>query len=140
MDSERDLYKKAEKRVKQKKGFFVHLSVYISVGIFFFVMNMVTDPYETWFFFPLMPWGVGLLIHYFTTFGFPGSNILSDDWEREELEKEIERLQAMKRLKNRKEGLDLEPEETQDDQLDLDDLPKVKQKQKTRRWDDQDLV
>lgn len=138
---DRNIYKKAEQRVKKKKGFYVHLSVYISVGIFFFAMNMATDPYDTWFFFPLMPWGIGLLIHYFTTFGFPGSKILTEDWEREELEREIERLQAMKRLKdnNNTPPLRREPK-MEDDQLHLDDLKKMKEKERAKRWNDQDLV
>lgn len=136
---DKDIYRKAAKRVKQKKGFYIHLSVFISVGIFFFTMNMVTDPYDTWFFFPLMPWGVGLLIHYFTTFGFPGSKILTEDWEQEELEKEIQRLQALKQLESRMNSPKEDPK-IEEEQLDLEDLKKVNEKQKARRWNDQDLV
>lgn len=138
---DRDIYKKAEKRVKQKKGFFVHFSVYLAVGIFFFAMNMATDPHDIWFFFPLLPWGVGILIHYFTTFGLPGTKILSDEWEREELEKEIERLQAMRNLEMKKNSYNDDPEPVgEEEQLDLEDLRKVKKKQKAQRWNDQDLV
>ncbi len=66
------IYRKARKRVKQKKGFFIHFSVYIAVGVFFLTMNLVTDPWDLWFFYPLLPWGVALLIHYFSIFGLPG--------------------------------------------------------------------
>jgi len=80
-------YKAAQKRVKQKKGFFVHFAVYLSVGLFFFLMNLATFEGDWWFFFPLLPWGMGLGIHYLITFGFPGSGVLSREWEEKELQK-----------------------------------------------------
>ena len=84
---------RAKKRVEDKKGFYTHLSVYLSVGTFFFVMNILTWSGEFWFFFPLLPWGIGLLIHYFTTFGLPFSKILSADWEEEQLTKELQKIE-----------------------------------------------
>ena len=73
------IYKEAKKKVAAKKGFYWHMSIFFIVGMFFFVMNMVTmdgDP-ELWFFFPLLPWSVGLAIHYLAGFGLPGSKILT---------------------------------------------------------------
>ena len=129
----KDIYQKAHKRVKQKKGFFTHFGVFVSVGIFFFLMNMLTDPFELWFFFPLLPWSIGLMIHYFATFGLPGTKILTEEWEQEELAKEIQRLK-------RERGYQ-EPEDTQgeipseeQEELKLKDLKKVKRKEK--RWDE----
>ncbi len=127
---------KAKKRVKAKKGFYVHFVTFISVGIFFFLMNIATfgDSGEWWFFFPMIPWSVGLFIHYFVIFGIPGTNIMTDGWKEREMEKEIQRLQE-------KHGY-IEPE---DDHLedfheeDTLDLKEVK-KEKTKRWDDRDLV
>ena len=39
--SEDELYRKAEKRVDDKIGFYRHLYSFISVNIIFFVMNLV---------------------------------------------------------------------------------------------------
>lgn len=136
---DKEIYKKAEQRVKKKKGFYVHFSVYLAVGFFFFAMNMLTDPYDIWFVFPLLPWGVGLLIHYFTTFGLPGTKVLTEEWEREELEREIQRLEAMKSLKSKGLPQSTEPD-LEEDQLHLDEIKKIKEKEKIRRWDEQDLV
>ena len=139
------IYRKARKRVKQKKGFFIHFSVYIAVGVFFLTMNLVTDPWDLWFFYPLLPWGVALLIHYFSIFGLPGKErVLTQKWEEKEMEKEIQRLEKLKR---RHEG---EPTDSSDsidssaptDYLDLPELHKRKEKIKTRKgkWNEDDLV
>ena len=125
------IYRKARKRVKQKKGFYIHLSVYIAVGIFFLCMNILTDPWDLWFFYPLMPWGIGLMIHYFGIFGLPGKErVLTAKWEEKEMEREIRRLERIS-------GKSPQPKE---EFLDLPDLKKSKQKVKTGRWNEEDLV
>ncbi len=127
-----EIYYKAKKRMKAKKGFFKHLSAYIAVGMFFFIMNMVTlgrDP-ELWFFFPMLPWGIGLLIHYFSIFGLPFTGALSEEWEKKEMEKEIDRA--------RREYGDysLPAPEEREEYMDLRELRKEKQTD----WNREDLV
>ncbi len=128
-----DIYKKAEKRVKAKKAFYSHLAAYISVAMFFFIMNMVTlgENPRLWFFFPMLPWGVGLLIHYFATFGLPFSGALSENWEKEEMERELR--------KARREYGDLEDLDTQSGQEEFMDLKEIR-KEKQPNWDKEDLV
>ncbi len=89
---QKDKYKRARKRVKAKKGFYGHLSSYVSTGIFFFAMNMLTDPGEIWWYIPMLAWGIGLGIHYMTVFGLPGTDILSKEWEDREMDKELRRV------------------------------------------------
>jgi hypothetical protein len=89
------ILQQAQKRVKQKKGFFKHLAAFVGVGFFFFAMNMFTlveEGPEIWFFFPLLPWSVGLIIHYFNVFGFPGTGALTPEWEAKEVQKEVKAL------------------------------------------------
>lgn len=126
------IYRKARKRVKQKKGFYGHLSVYIAVGVFFLTMNLVTNPWDLWFFYPMMPWGVGLLIHYFAIFGLPGKErVLTHKWEEQEMEREIRRLERLHKHKK-------------EDNFDTLDLPSFNQPQEKvpekKRWDEEDLV
>jgi len=129
------IYRQAQKKVQKKKNFYRHLSVYIAVSLFFFILNMVTlgDDPEIWFFFPMLPWGVGLLIHYFSMFGLPWTNALTEEWEEKELRKEMERAE-------RKLGL---PAERKDFQLDDDyesfDLQQPK-KVRVDKWQKEDLV
>ena len=55
-------------------------------------MNILKWEGEWWFFFPLLPWGIAISIHYLSVFGFPINKILSADWEEKELQKEMKRL------------------------------------------------
>lgn len=131
------IIRKARRRVKAKKGFYVHLSSYLAVGIFFFLMNVLTfgESGEWWFFFPMLPWLVGLLIHYFVVFGLPGTNILTEGWEEREMEKELWRLR-------RREPSETDPALPDPDageapeELELPDPKKIREK----RWDREDLV
>ncbi|MCO6475068.1 MAG: 2TM domain-containing protein [Phaeodactylibacter sp.] len=138
---ERHIYKQAKERLEKKKGFYKHLSAFIAVGFFFLAMNLITffngdaDAPNLWFFYPMLPWGIGLLIHYFTVFGLPGSQALSEKWEEEELAKEMARLRRMQQGR-------IEPPEEEEEGLDLDELEKEKEAQKQARpgWQDEDLV
>jgi len=122
-----DQYRIARKRVNKKKGFYSHASVFMAVGSFFFVLNMLTDPYDIWFFFPLLPWSVGLIIHYLSVFGFPGG-ALSEEWEEKELEKEMRRL-------DHKVDHDDPPPYIPEDELELKEFKKLR-----KEWDDKDFV
>lgn len=104
------IYEMARKRVAEKKGFYRHFSVYLAVGAFFLIMNVLTyyNSYEWWFLFPMVPWGAGLAIHYFSVFGLPGG-AMSREWEEHELRREMERLQhKVNRLEAPKRGDHLE--------------------------------
>ena len=85
-------YEIARKRVKEKKSFYRHLTTFITMGTFFFLLNIFTDPFDWWWFFPLMPWGVGIAMHYFKVFGLPGTEGYSEAWEQREIEREMERM------------------------------------------------
>ncbi|MEM6697576.1 MAG: 2TM domain-containing protein [Bacteroidota bacterium] len=125
--------KLAKKRVGKKKGFYTHLSVYIAVGLFFFIMNMVTFDQEPqyWFFYPMLPWGIAIAIHYFSIFGLPGTNILTEDWEEKELEKELSKI--------RRSQAALPPEQEEEFRLDEYEEPR-KEKMKRDNWQDDDFV
>lgn len=139
MADKNEILKRAKKRVKARKGFFLHFASFLSVGIFFFLMNMVTlgEEPNLWFFFPMLPWLIGLLIHYLSVFGFPVNGALSEEWEAKEMYRAI-------RIERLKEGLPPEPEEQVEDFLDLGEdleLPELKkQKDPLTRWDEKDIV
>ena len=125
--------KRAYQQVKKKKGFYSHLAVFISVGIFFFLINilsMSSGDTELWFFFPLLPWSIGLLIHYFSVFGLPGTNILTKDWEDTEIEKEMQKLRQKMRQYSALES---------NEKMELRELDKEKLKQ-NRNWSDDEIV
>ena len=86
-----DPYKKAKKKVKEKKEFLQHLAVFAIVMPFLFAINMLTSPFHYWFVYPLLGWGVGLAIHGITVFGFEGH--LYKKWEEQEIEKELRKME-----------------------------------------------
>ena len=107
--NDQEILAAAQKRVKKKKGFYWHLAVFIAMGIFFgIIASGAPSPAESPLF-ALVPWSVGLFIHYVAVFGIPFLSVLGDDWERRELEKEID---ALKWKKHEQESMLLpEPEE-----------------------------
>jgi len=90
MNTEKE-YRRARKKVKKKKGFYSHLTSYILVIGFLFILNMITSPLDIWFIFPALGWGLGLGFHYLGVFGLPMFKFNSEEWEEREIEKEIER-------------------------------------------------
>lgn len=142
-NSEDHIRKIALKRIKQKKGFYGHLSAFLGVGFFFFIINYMTNlngrgPGDWWFFYPLAPWSIGLIIHYLTTFGIPGTETAVDGWEEKALEKEMNRLRKIQASL----PMSTTPQNKDEERLELEDLPKEqeKEKEKMNRWDEDDLI
>ncbi|MFK7810788.1 MAG: 2TM domain-containing protein [Saprospiraceae bacterium] len=127
--SEEELYHKAKRKVRAKKGFYWHLAVYLCMFVFFFTINMIETPGDPWFFYPMLPWGISLSIHYFAVFGLPGGK-MSDKWEEEEIEREMSRQRRLRN--NMSTPLDLPEEE---EELELRQFKKLR-----KEWDDKDFV
>ena len=71
------------------KGFYVHLTIYLIVNAFIFGINMITSPKTYWFYWPLLGWGIGLLIHAVSVFLFEG--FLGKDWEERKVKEYVRR-------------------------------------------------
>ena len=69
--SEEQIYELAKKRVEEKRGFFVHLTVYILVNIMLILIwRFAAGGGFPWFLFPLCGWGIGVLMHFLGVFVF----------------------------------------------------------------------
>jgi hypothetical protein len=77
-------YYKAQKRVKDIKGFYTHLTVYCLVIPVIIFVNLTFVPEFHWFWFSLLGWGTGLFIHWLTVFGFSFLGI-GKDWEERKI-------------------------------------------------------
>jgi 2TM domain len=88
--SEEEIYKKARKRVEEKKGFYVHLAIYIVVNAMLILIWAFTDHGEgvPWFVWTLGGWGIGIIFHGLSVFVFGRET----GWERTEVEKEADRI------------------------------------------------
>ena len=80
-----EAYKKAEKRVEAKIGFYTHLAVYIAINILLIIINLITSAAYLWFKWPLIGWGIGVLFHALGVF------VLSGQFKEEMIEKEMEK-------------------------------------------------
>jgi len=86
---DRAKYERARKRVKELKGFYRHLAVYLLVNAFLLVINLVTSPYELWFYWPLLGWGIAVLIQAASVFG--GERFWGKDWEERKIKELVEK-------------------------------------------------
>lgn len=89
--NEDELYEKARKRVSAKRGFYQHLVTYVLVNLFLIIFFVPKGariiPLAS-----MLGWGIGLASHYLKVFGWPGSGIMSDDWEEDEVQREFEKM------------------------------------------------
>ena len=82
-------YYKAQKRVEEIKGFYGHLTSYITVMTGLMVLNLVTSPHSIWFIYPAMGWGIGVLIHGATVFKY--MPFLGNDWEERKIKQFLDK-------------------------------------------------
>jgi len=98
-----DIYEKAQKRVKAKKGFFYHLLAYtLTLGMLYAIMYFENNGDMLPVIIVALSWGIGLTAHYLSTFGTENLEILGipSNWEEEELQRELERLKRIRELKD----------------------------------------
>lgn len=91
-DENHKRYKKAQKRVKELKDFYMNLISYCIVIPFLIFINLFTRSSFHWFWFPVFGWGIGLASHAFQVFG------VGESWQ----EKKIREI--MNKQKNRNDG------------------------------------
>lgn len=84
----------ARKRVKDIKGFYVHLIVYCAVIAILAIINLVTMRVAGytfyWFLFPLGAWGFGLFWHAMGVFVF--GSVKSSGWEKRKVEEIMKQM------------------------------------------------
>ncbi len=80
-------YKRAEKRVKARLGFFWHLAAYLVVNGFLFLIWLFTGLGYPWFIWPVLGWGIGLFFHFLNVFVF-GTRVV-EDYTRRMIEEEV---------------------------------------------------
>ena len=131
-------YRKAKKRVKDKKEFYQHLTSFIGVNISLFVINVVMSPRDIWFIYPLLFWGLALVFHYLSVFGLPGTGKLSAEWEEQEIEMEVQKLRQADGYiaeEMSEENEEMPDEYVPEERLELKEFRKLR-----KEWDESDFV
>ena len=86
-ESDEQLLQRAKRRVNQKMGFYIHLTVYVLVNLGLAAINLLGGG-QRWHLWPLAGWGVGLAIHGLVTF----ASLRGDGVRERMLDAEVERL------------------------------------------------
>ncbi len=60
----------AHERAQAKYGFYKHLAVYFAVNLMLVLINLVTDRSTFWSVWPMLGWGVAIVIHAARVFVF----------------------------------------------------------------------
>lgn len=128
-----EAYLKVQKKIKAKKGFYLHFGVYIIIIIFLAVINWLTNDHprdDWWVAFPAVSWGAAVAIHALGVFLFSGDGLLGEEWEEKKIEAELE-----------KRGYSLEHKSLPtSSELDIDEHLHLKEIEKRASYNEQDLV
>jgi len=60
---------------EEKRKFITHLVVYGAANLLFIILNLIYAPNVLWFFYPLIGWGVMLVLHYLNSIHWIDSRI-----------------------------------------------------------------
>jgi len=77
-----------KKRAINKFAFYIHTATYLVVNIALAIVNLIVDPQNIWFFWPLLGWGAGLGLHGAIVFLSNDSNKFFQKMIQWEIEKE----------------------------------------------------
>jgi len=88
MNEQEIKYQKARERVTALRGFYRHLTVYIIVNLGLFLINITTSPERLWFFWPLMGWGIAILLGALRVFG----RTIGSNWERRKIDEFMNKM------------------------------------------------
>ena len=84
-----EIHQIARKRIEAKLHFYKHLSVYIAVIFLLFAINYRTSPDYYWFLWPLLGWGIAVVIHAIKVFGDQEGTRIKENM----IESEIRKIQ-----------------------------------------------
>jgi hypothetical protein len=118
-----ELRRKAERKVENKKGFYITAVVFGFISLLLVVISLAVPAGGFWIRFPILIFAMILGIIYVSAFGIPYSGILSHEWEEEEIEQEM-----MKIYNQRRRFLPPPEELTEEDELELQELERLKEK------------
>ena len=87
--TEEKLRRKARERARAKISFYIHLTVYVVINILLFSIWYITlgPSGFPWFIFPLIGWGIGLIVHAVATFYGKSMEDLEERMTQQELAK-----------------------------------------------------
>ena len=83
LKTEQQKYSEAEEQVKEIKGFYTHLIIYICVISFLIFINLTYTPEYLWFIWSASGWGIGLIAH--SNKAFNWIPVFGKNWEERKI-------------------------------------------------------
>jgi hypothetical protein len=84
-------FERAQKRVRRRRDFYVHLAVYVVIMSGLVLLNWAISPTFWWVVFPAIGWGVGLAAHGVSVLF--EDNLFGPEWEARKTRELLERRQ-----------------------------------------------
>lgn len=81
--AEAERYYQAQKRVKEIKDFYAHLTVYLLCNPIVIVVNLMTSPGYLYFWYSLLGWGFAIVMHGVKVFRV--SPFFDKEWEERKI-------------------------------------------------------
>ena len=131
-----EAYLKVQKKIKAKKGFYLHFGIYVIIIIFLTLINWLTESdvgiihMDWWVAFPAVSWGTAVAIHALAVFIFSGDGLLGEEWEQQKIEEELQK-RGYSRNNNSL---------SSSNEIDINDHLKLKEVEKRTNYNEQDLV
>ena len=99
-ESDEIKYQRAKKKANQIRGFYYHVGCYCVVIPCIIFVNLTFVPEFHWFWFSILGWGTGLLMHGIEVFGL--NPLMGKNWEERKLQQFIEEERVKQQRYNSK--------------------------------------
>ena len=76
-------------QVREIKGFYEHVVLFVCIGGAMLIFNLITDPANFWTKWPVFGWAIGVLVHGLNA--FEAANLFGPKWEKQQVEKRLGR-------------------------------------------------
>ena len=76
-------YEEAKERAQELRGFYLHLLVYVLINAFLVAVNLLASWGHWWFYWPLLGWSVGVVVH--GAWVYRGRGLWGKTWEERKI-------------------------------------------------------
>src|SRR6187402_2594609 len=87
--TEAERYYQAQKKVKEIKDFYAHLTIYVLCNPIVIVVNLMTSPGFLYFWFSLLGWGIPIVLHGLKVFNY--TQFFNKEWEEQKIKEFMEK-------------------------------------------------
>ena len=82
-----EIRQNAKQKVEAKISFGIHFAIYLAVMTLLTIINLKSSPDYWWFMWPLLGWGIGIVIHGVSVYFSSGGSSIKDRMIEEEMNK-----------------------------------------------------